>query len=151
MRCSSDEGRFAASVKLTLTALIVAAALTACPDTAPSAGTALLTVSQGSEIYDQTRVFNFAAAKSGQDTITRSFVVSNTGTASLSILKIEYSNPENFTFYSSSLPGSMELESESEFDFNFHPRYEGKHESDIAIYIEGYGEPVILHLAGEAH
>jgi hypothetical protein len=151
MGLSLQVKRFAASAKFTLAAVLLVAVLTACPDTTLSTGSDLLTISQGSDIYDQAGTFSFTAAKSGEDTITRSFVVSNTGTASISILKIEYSNPENFTFYSSSLPGALEIENESEFDFNFHPRHEGRHESEISIYIDGYEEPVILHLVGDAH
>lgn len=151
MRRSSEDKRLTTSVKSALTAILFAAVLTSCPNTTLSTGSDLLTISQGSDIYDQNKIFTFTAAKSGEDTITNSFVVANTGTTSINILKIEYSNPENFTFYSSSLPGALKLESESEFNFNFHPRHEGKHESNISIYIDGSDEPVILHLVGDAH
>ena len=151
MKSGSGIKRFAPSVKLALTAVMFIAILTGCLDTALATGSDLLTISQGSDIYDQNKIFTFNAAKSGEDTIISAFVVSNTGTARISILKIEYSNPENFTFYSSSLPGALEVESELEFDFNFHPKHEGKHESDVSIYIDGYEDPVILHLVGDAH
>ena len=139
--------RFAGAVYTTLWVVAIVAFAGCAADTLPS-DSSYLNISRGETDYTGSRSFRFDPIKKDSATIFYTFTISNTTKEHIEITRIECSSPDNFTFYSSSLPGELPPEGSIDFELGFHPLSEGSHESTLSMYLSGSEEPFIFQVFG---
>ena len=138
------------SLMFCITVVALLACFGACDTNSITSDFPNLSVIQGETEYAEARRFQFNQMEAGGDVEVYTFTVSNYGRNSMMVSKVEYSDPGNFTFFSSSLPGEIEPESNVAFVISFHPRVAGEYRSKIAIYFEEIKKPFILNIIGLA-
>ena len=109
-----------------------------------------LVVSRNQQDVPHKQAFDLGLTEVGTETVFYNFSVASVAKDPISITKIEYTNPEDFTILSNSMPGVVTREKDAGFEVSFHPGVRGFHESEISVYVEGFSKPFVLHLTGEA-
>lgn len=126
-----------------------ALAFVSCSSDTLPAESAFLSISLGETNFAPSRTFRFDSLEKDNATMFYKFTLSNITKESVEISRIECSSPDSFTFYSSSLPGTLPPHGSADFELGFHPLSVGPHEGTLLLYISGTEEPFVFQVAGD--
>ena len=129
--------------------ILLVALVSGCNDTSIPADVPQLVVSRQQD-FSQKQLFDLGIADVGKETVFYNFSVASTTKEPVHVTRIEYTNPEDFTILSNSIPGTITRDDEAGFEVSFHPSVRGPHESAISVYVDGFTKPFVLHITGEA-
>ena len=145
LRTRRKEGRTGVSAILVLATF---AFLFSCTPENISSGEEPLAIVSAKVSYSPDQVVILkpdASIASGQ---TNTFVLRNTGSMELEIVRVECSSPEVFTFNSTDIPGALMAGEKADFDLSFHPTSSGTYSARLVLVIAGTEKPIVFEIEG---